>query len=414
MPLRQTERRASGAAVAGIRRAAGIVTRLRDAAAQQNMPEKTTCPPALSRRTFLFFCSAAACSALLVLGGPPLEASGPSPSPNGDDASAEESDGKEAEEEGASVMELKREKTAEIHFDRGVDFFRDGMIAAALAEFLKSYKASPHWAVLYNVGVCYYRLGRYDESIQTFERYAKEGGEEIPPERRFTVEKMKIKMAASYGSIAIDCDIPGVRITIDGSRTYETPLEEPIPVAAGIHSIFMYRYGHYPLLEEITVASGEETLVPVNLEMTPFMETWFTKTGRLEQLARTNEIRKLETATYALLGISSATGLGMIAAGILTGSYRAKQYDEMLLCRDPASREHCPEGYDYKDKADACTWATVGLAAGTGSMLIVAFTLLLVKRSKEKKLMEESSPELLLGSRVRVGWSMPGMLSLTW
>jgi tetratricopeptide (TPR) repeat protein len=400
--------------VAGTSREPDLVTRVRDAAVQQNMPEMTTCPPAPARRTILFAAAAAACAVLLSLRAGSLEACCPPPSPNDEDDSAEETSGEEAEAEGKSKEELKREKTAEIHFDRGVDFFRDGMIAAALAEFLKSYKASPHWAVLYNVGVCYYRLGRYDESIQTFERYVEEGGEEIPPERRFTVEKMKIKMAASYGSIAVECDTPGVRVTIDGSHTFQTPLEEPIPIAAGIHSIFIYHYGHYPILEEITVASGEESVVPVKLEMTPLMETLLSKTGSLEYLARTKEIKKMEKATHALLGTSSAAGLGMIAAGILTYSYKQKQHDEMILCRNPTSRDTCPDGYDYKDKADTWKWVTVGFAAGTGALLLAALTLWLVKGSKENVLMEESSPEITLGRRVRLGWTDPAVLSLTW
>jgi len=309
--------------------------------------------------------------------------------------------------------QLKKEKGAEIHFDRGVEFFQDGMLAAALAEFLKSYKEVPQWAVLYNVGVCYYRLGRYEDALAAFDRYMKEGGDDIPAERRFAVEKMKIKMAASYGSLVVDYKLPGVRVTIDGKETYETPVKDPIPLAAGIHSIFLYREGHYPVLMEISVASGEETALPLKMQLMPLMEAWMTDTGRVKYLSERDKIGKLEKAVWATFGASVALGLTTLLAGGMTYKLKEEQDSEMLACGPIASEEDCPRAYDLKDKGTRWKWATNGLAAATGALIVAALTLWAVKKAKVRKLQEDIPIEVYADLKLNLGIS-PGALTITW
>jgi hypothetical protein len=313
----------------------------------------------------------------------------------------------------ASKQESKKEKSAEIHFNRGVEFFQDGMLAAALAEFLKSYREVPQWAVLYNVGVCYYRLGRYEDALAAFEKYMKKGGDEIPPERRFAVEKMKIKMAASYGSLVIDYKLPGVLVTIDGKETFETPLKDPIPLAAGIHSVFLFREGHYPVLTEVSVASGEETLLQVKMRLMPLMEAWMTDTGRLKYLGERRKIGKIETAMWVTMGASVALGLTTVMAGAMTYKLKEEQDSELLACGPITSDEDCPNAYDLKDKGTKWKWAANGLAAATGAMIVATITLWAVRKAKMKKMQEDIPLEVYAGLKLNLGIS-PAALTITW
>jgi hypothetical protein len=312
-----------------------------------------------------------------------------------------------------SKADSKKDKSAEIHFNRGVELFHDGMLSAALAEFLKSYKEVPQWAVLYNVGVCYYRLGRYEDALKVFEKYMKEGGDEIPADRRVAVEKMKIKMAASYGSLVIDYKLPGVLVTIDGKETRETPVKDPIPLAAGIHSVFLFREGHYPVLMEVSVASGEETVLPVKMRLMPIMEAWMTDTGRLKYLHEREKIGKLETAMWVTLGASVALGMTTVMAGSMTYKLKEEQDSEMLACGPITSEDDCPRAYDLKDKGTKWKWATNGLAAATGAMILATITLWAVRKARMKKLQEDIPLEVYAGLRLNLGIS-PAALTITW
>jgi hypothetical protein len=313
-----------------------------------------------------------------------------------------------------SQEELVKEKNAEIHFNRGVDFFQDGMISAALAEFLKCYKEIPQWAVLYNVGVCLYRLGRYEDALKALDRYIEEGGDGIPPERRFAVEKMKIKMAASYGSLVVDYKLPGVRVTIDGKSTYETPLEKPIPISAGLHTVFLFREGHYPQFLEISVASGEETVVPVKMQLMPLMEAWMTDTGKIQVPGQREKTRKLDIAVWSLIGASAALGITTLVAGAMTYKIKEDQDGEIIACAGLTSREDCPKAYDLGEKGTSWKWATNGLAAATGALFVAAVTVWIVKKLRLRKIQADVSGEVSDTRTFTFQAAWPGALRVAW
>jgi len=91
----------------------------------------------------------------------------------------------------ASVEEGKR------HFQAGVALFNKGDLVEALTEFEQSYRINPVPGVLNNIALTQKGLGRYRESIETFERYLSEASLRpvgLPPQRRADVEKMIAEM----------------------------------------------------------------------------------------------------------------------------------------------------------------------------------------------------------------------------
>src|SRR4051812_24973181 len=63
--------------------------------------------------------------------------------------------------------EAKREAKEEAasHFSKGIDFYKEGNYAAALAEFRAAYKALPSYEVLFNIGLSERRLFKYGDSV---------------------------------------------------------------------------------------------------------------------------------------------------------------------------------------------------------------------------------------------------------
>src|SRR5688572_30827232 len=81
------------------------------------------------------------------------------------------------------------ESDAAERYDRGVKLYDAAkgdvrMYAAALAEFEAAYAAMPAFQVLFNIAITQKKLGRFGAALQTFERYLKEGGTEVPAARR--------------------------------------------------------------------------------------------------------------------------------------------------------------------------------------------------------------------------------------
>jgi hypothetical protein len=151
---------------------------------------------------------------------------------------------------------------AKRHFQQGVALYNDGNFSAALAEFEATYAAHPTTGVLYNIGLTQKSLFRYGESIKTLERYLKEAGATLPPERKHEVEQLVAEMRALLADVTLGGLPDGASVMIDG-RTIGTA---PLPVqgiAAGNHTIEVTADGYVPLKKDITVAAG----IPLTLKL---------------------------------------------------------------------------------------------------------------------------------------------------
>ena len=145
---------------------------------------------------------------------------------------------------------------ADSRFSRGVELFNDEDYAAALAEFHWAYNLKPHYAVLYNMAVCYVKMGRYLDALDYFNRYFKEGGEKIHKDREKEVHDQIDYIKSLMGGIAIKTNLDHVTIIVDGKKVAKTPLSEPVLVPAGPHTVQLAIAGYMPIEEEITVASN--------------------------------------------------------------------------------------------------------------------------------------------------------------
>jgi hypothetical protein len=172
---------------------------------------------------------------------------------------------------------------ADKRFTRGVELFSDEDYAAALAEFHWAYNLEPHYAVLYNIAVCYVKLGRYTDALKYYNQYLKDGGDKIPESRSKQVIDEIAYVKSLMGGLMIRTNVDHVTIMIDGNEMGKTPLDDPIMMAAGPHTVELALSGFMPVKEEVTVASG------VSLE----------KSYTLTKDKRTSEVTIVATAPYA-------------------------------------------------------------------------------------------------------------------
>src|SRR5262249_12687658 len=82
------------------------------------------------------------------------------------------------------------------HFDAGLARAEAADYPAAITGFMRAYELQPSCAVLYNVAKAQESLGDAAAAIATYERYLKEGGPAISPERRSSVTAQMKTLAA--------------------------------------------------------------------------------------------------------------------------------------------------------------------------------------------------------------------------
>jgi tetratricopeptide (TPR) repeat protein len=76
----------------------------------------------------------------------------------------------------------ERREDAARHHDRGVELFREGNHAEAIAEFERAQQLSPSRTNLWNLARCHEQLGQLEESIRYVDQYLT--SPELSDERR--------------------------------------------------------------------------------------------------------------------------------------------------------------------------------------------------------------------------------------
>ncbi len=150
-------------------------------------------------------------------------------------------------------------------FERGLELYEEGQFRAALAELEQAYEVAPAYQVLYNLGKVYAQLGDAVRATDAFDQYLREGGADIPDERRAEVEQDLERQRARIARVMVRTNVDGSTVMVDGADVATTPLDEPLRVTAGEHVIGARAPRHDAATRRIQLAGG--VLESVELEL---------------------------------------------------------------------------------------------------------------------------------------------------
>jgi hypothetical protein len=156
---------------------------------------------------------------------------------------------------------------AAARYDRGVKLYEAGDYPAALAEFEAVYKLTGRWEVLYNIALTQKKLFRYGASVRTFERYLVDGGAGVPKDRRDAVERELAEIRALVAEVTVIVPGAPARLDVDGNDEGQTPLDRPLLLGPGKHTVRASRDGELDDTKVIDVVSGQR--LEVRLEPRP-------------------------------------------------------------------------------------------------------------------------------------------------
>jgi len=155
-------------------------------------------------------------------------------------------------------------RAARAHYERGVELANKGEYRTALEEFNAAYAASPHFAVLYNIGQAEVALGRPRKAIDTLSRYLRDGKEDVPAPRRKQVQAQITQLESIFATLSITTDPAGAEVTVDGAVLGRSPLTVP-HLAAGSHVVTASRPDGRPATRVVSLVEGEQ--LPLSLTL---------------------------------------------------------------------------------------------------------------------------------------------------
>lgn len=178
----------------------------------------------------------------------------------------------------ASAEEVQITDSARAHFTAGVNYLQDpdgARYEEAYREFKAAYADSPSWKILGNLGLAAMKLERDGEAIEAYEKYLKEGGEQLSEAER--AEKKRdlstLKAGVVYIELEVepkDANIVDRRVPVRGNaiinRYAATDGKLKIGIRSGHHVITVSAAGFVDQKWEFDASPGSEESKRITLE----------------------------------------------------------------------------------------------------------------------------------------------------
>lgn len=258
------------------------------------------------------------------------------------------------------------------HFERGIELYREGSLDAALVEFERAYESVPDYRVLYNLAQVQTQRGEYVEAISLFEKYLREGGARIVPERRAEVEQDLSKLNGRVARLWVESNTDGAELFVNGKHVGLLPLNQPVLINSGVCEIRVTKPGFEPRIHQVKVAGGEQPRVSLPLTAIPTTPV----VVQQPTMAAPANVRPQEvsyTPFWVSVGVTAALGGASAGLGYWALQRRADMDDE--LGKLPANRDlveaRSRDVERFSLWADVCGAAAV-LAGGTALYFLLS------------------------------------------
>ncbi|MBK6693425.1 MAG: hypothetical protein IPG50_14635 [Myxococcales bacterium] len=260
---------------------------------------------------------------------------------------------------------------ARAFFNRGVDLFREGAVDAARVQFRQAYATRPHFAVLYNIGQASMRLQDYAGALDAYQRYLRDGGTEVPAERRALVETELAKLRTRVAEITLDTSATAGEVLVDDAVVARLPLRDPFIVSAGRRKITVAPEGGAAVTRVIEVVGGQP--VKLQLEAAPPAPAKTEAPPPPVVVESPPPETRASSGPWIALGTSAVLAVGAGVTGLVALS--AKSDADAELRRFPGSRDDLDAAHSRMQTASVVADVLAGaalVAAGVSIYLFVS------------------------------------------
>jgi hypothetical protein len=163
-----------------------------------------------------------------------------------------------AEARAGKPAAARKSKAALAHFLKG-EFER----AAAL--YHEAHRMSGAAKYLYNIGLCYYKLGRYGPALQMLRKFQRLAGTSVAAAYLSGAAKKIAEILRITRLVSVDVEPDGARIVLDGRPPVISPIPGRIRLRNGQHTLLVTHAGHLTVQRTFQVGPGHPDTVKVRL-----------------------------------------------------------------------------------------------------------------------------------------------------
>jgi hypothetical protein len=254
--------------------------------------------------------------------------------------------------------------------------YEQGDVAGAAAKYQQAYELAKDPRLLYDMAACARDLHAYARMHALLQRYERESGARLSPEDRTTVDEALAALQKHIGTLALDANVAGATVHVDGEPVGTTPLTSPIALDPGAHTIALRKDGYADAERRVDVRAGSSTnlsVALVGLEPPPAMHA-----SAATQSALPSEPRAAPGPGWSPLVYA---GFGVAAAGVVTGSITgALAMGKASAVSPHCAGTRCPTSVDGDLHAgltlgnvSTVSFVVAGVGAGAGLVGLFVF-----------------------------------------
>ena len=150
----------------------------------------------------------------------------------------------------------------------GARHYKNGEYEEALEKFQAAHRAFANPRILFNLGQAYRGLGRYVDSIESFQRFLADATD-APASARAAATKAVDDLRSKVAFVELSCNLAGAEVSVDGRAKGETPLFENIALLPGPHQLLVEKPGARPYTNKLVAIRGTRQKLEVVLEPIP-------------------------------------------------------------------------------------------------------------------------------------------------
>ncbi len=143
--------------------------------------------------------------------------------------------------------------------------FNNGDFGGALAKYGQAYDQSKDPRLLFNMAICYKNQRAYARMQALLQRYEHESGPSLSPVHKAEADNALDATKNLVGTVDLTVNVAGAAVTVDGDIEGVTPLEKPLVLDLGKHTLALSAAGFEPVTRSIEIAGGTQQSLQVTL-----------------------------------------------------------------------------------------------------------------------------------------------------
>jgi len=148
---------------------------------------------------------------------------------------------------------------------KALQHFLKGEFEQAARLYREAHRMSRAPKYLYNIGLCYYKLGRYGPALQQLRKFQLDAGSSVAAAYVHGARKKIAEILRITRLVSLDVEPAGARIVLDGRPPVEGPIAGQIRLRNGQHTLLVTHAGHLTVQRAFRVGPGQPDTVRVRL-----------------------------------------------------------------------------------------------------------------------------------------------------